>query len=116
MILPKHLCAGALLALSLSSSVFGLTIVRTNDPSLAANLSAADVTAAIEAALAIEAMRQGIVLPTVNHLPDPALADLDVVPNLPRRHLRLQNPLQPPKKPPTLCCCTWTTNCAPLRN
>ena len=31
-------------------------------------------------------MRQGIVLPTVNHLPDPALADLDVVPNLPRRH------------------------------
>ena len=43
-------------------------------------------SAAIEAALAIEAMRQGIVLPTVNHLPDPALADLDVVPNLPRRH------------------------------
>lgn len=43
-------------------------------------------SAAIEAALAIESMRQGIVLPTVNHLPDPALADLDVVPNLPRRH------------------------------
>ena len=43
-------------------------------------------SAAIEAALAIEAMRQSLVLPTVNHLPDPDLADLDVVPNLPRRH------------------------------
>jgi len=43
-------------------------------------------SAAIEAALAIEAMRRGIVLPTVNHIPDPELADLDVVPNLPRRH------------------------------
>jgi 3-oxoacyl-[acyl-carrier-protein] synthase II len=31
-------------------------------------------------------MRQGLVLPTVNHLPDPALADLDVVPNRSRRH------------------------------
>ena len=44
-------------------------------------------SAAIEAALAIEAMRQGIVLPTVNHIPDPGLADLDVVPKLPRRHV-----------------------------
>ncbi|MTW22033.1 beta-ketoacyl-[acyl-carrier-protein] synthase family protein [Allochromatium palmeri] len=43
-------------------------------------------SAAIEAALGIEAMRQGLVLPTVNHLPDPALADLDVVPNQSRRH------------------------------
>ena len=43
-------------------------------------------SAAIEAALAIEAMAQGIVLPTVNHLADPLLADHDVVPNLPRRH------------------------------
>jgi 3-oxoacyl-[acyl-carrier-protein] synthase II len=43
-------------------------------------------SAAIEAALAIEAMRRGIVLPTVNHIPDPALADLDVVPNEARRH------------------------------
>ena len=43
-------------------------------------------SAGIEAALAIEAMRQGIVLPTVNHIPDPELADLDVVPNVSRRH------------------------------
>jgi 3-oxoacyl-(acyl-carrier-protein) synthase len=43
-------------------------------------------SAAIEAALGIEAMRQGLVLPTVNHLPDPTLADLDVVPNQSRRH------------------------------
>jgi 3-oxoacyl-[acyl-carrier-protein] synthase II len=43
-------------------------------------------SAAIEAALAIEAMGQGIVLPTVNHIPDPAFADLDVVPNQARKH------------------------------
>ncbi len=43
-------------------------------------------SAAIEAALAIEAMGQGIVLPTVNHIPDPAFSDLDVVPNTARRH------------------------------
>jgi 3-oxoacyl-[acyl-carrier-protein] synthase II len=43
-------------------------------------------SAAIEAALSIEAMRQGIVLPTVNHIPDPSLTDLDVVPNAARRH------------------------------
>jgi 3-oxoacyl-[acyl-carrier-protein] synthase II len=43
-------------------------------------------SAAIEAALAIEAMRRGIVLPTVNHIPDPTLVDLDVVPNTARRH------------------------------
>jgi 3-oxoacyl-[acyl-carrier-protein] synthase II len=38
-------------------------------------------SAAIEAALGIEAMRQGLLLPTVNHIPDPELADIDVVPN-----------------------------------
>ena len=43
-------------------------------------------SAAIEAALAIEAMGQGIVLPTVNHIPDPAFSDLDVVPNQARNH------------------------------
>ena len=41
--------------------------------------------AAIEAALGIEAMRQGLILPTVNHIPDPELADVDVVPNVARR-------------------------------
>ncbi len=43
-------------------------------------------SAAIEAALGIEAMRRGLVLPTVNHIPDPELADLDVVPNAARNH------------------------------
>lgn len=42
--------------------------------------------AAIEAALGIEAMRQGVLLPTVNHIPDPELSDLDVVPNAARSH------------------------------
>ncbi len=44
-------------------------------------------SAGIEAALAIEAMRQSIVLPTVNHIPDPEFADLDVVPNVARKHV-----------------------------
>jgi 3-oxoacyl-[acyl-carrier-protein] synthase II len=43
-------------------------------------------SAAIEATLAIEAMSQGIVLPTVNHIPDPGFSDLDVVPNTARKH------------------------------
>jgi 3-oxoacyl-[acyl-carrier-protein] synthase II len=43
-------------------------------------------SAAIEAALAIEAMGKGIVLPTVNHISDPAFGDLDVVPNQARNH------------------------------
>lgn len=43
-------------------------------------------SAAIEAALGIEAMRRGLVLPTVNHIPDPDFADLDVVANSSRRH------------------------------
>lgn len=43
-------------------------------------------SAAIEAALAIEAMSRGVVLPTVNHLPDPQFSDVDVVPNTARNH------------------------------
>ncbi len=43
-------------------------------------------SAAIEAALAIEAMGQGIVLPTVNHIPDPQFSDFDFVPNTARKH------------------------------
>lgn len=43
-------------------------------------------SAAIEAALGVEAMCQGIVLPTVNHIPDPAFSDLDVVPDTNRKH------------------------------
>ncbi len=43
-------------------------------------------SAAIEAALSIEAMQQGLILPTVNHIPDPDFADIDVVPNQARKH------------------------------
>lgn len=43
-------------------------------------------SAAIEAALGIEAMQRQMVLPTVNHIPDPDFADIDVVPNTPRSH------------------------------
>ena len=43
-------------------------------------------SAAIEAALSIEAMGNSILLPTVNYIPDPDFADIDVVPNHPRRH------------------------------
>jgi 3-oxoacyl-[acyl-carrier-protein] synthase II len=42
-------------------------------------------SAAIEAALTVEGMARGVLLPTVNHLPDPEFAELDVVPNAPRR-------------------------------
>ncbi len=41
-------------------------------------------SAAIEATLGIEGMRRGILLPTINHVPDPELADVDVVPNAAR--------------------------------
>ena len=41
-------------------------------------------SAAIEAALTIEGMRRSVLLPTVNHLPDPTLADIDVIPNFAR--------------------------------
>ncbi len=37
--------------------------------------------AAIEAALSIEAMLNGILLPTINYIPDPEMRDMDVVPN-----------------------------------
>jgi 3-oxoacyl-[acyl-carrier-protein] synthase II len=43
-------------------------------------------SAAIEAALGIEAMQQGLLLPTVNHILDPEFADIDVVPNRIRRY------------------------------
>ena len=57
--------------------------VSANKSQLGHSLGA---SAAIEAALAIEGMRQGIVLPTVNHIPDPEFSDLDVVPNTARNH------------------------------
>jgi len=42
-------------------------------------------SAAIEAALSIEAMQKEVILPTVNHIPDPQLNHVDVVPNQARR-------------------------------
>ncbi len=68
-------------------SVFGSQLSRipvsSNKSQLGHTLGAAG---AIEAALGIEAMRQGLVLPTVNHIPDPQFADIDVVPNQVRRY------------------------------
>ncbi len=67
--------------------VFGKGIekipVSSNKSQLGHTLGA---TAAIEAALTIEGMQQGILLPTINHLPDPEFADIDVVPNITRKH------------------------------
>lgn len=68
-------------------SIFGSQIskvpVSANKSQVGHSLGA---SAAIEAALAIEAMGQGVVLPTVNHIPDPEFSDLDVVPNIARKH------------------------------
>jgi len=68
-------------------SIFGRRLekipVSSNKSQLGHTLGA---SAAIEAALGIEAMRQGIILPTVNHIPDPELVDVDVVPNTARRY------------------------------
>jgi 3-oxoacyl-[acyl-carrier-protein] synthase II len=57
--------------------------VSSNKSQIGHTLGAA---AAIEAVLGIEAMRQGIVLPTANHIPDPEFADIDLVPNQARAH------------------------------
>ena len=56
--------------------------VSANKSQLGHSLGAA---AAIEAALGIEGMRQGILLPTANYIPDPEFTDIDVVPNVARR-------------------------------
>jgi 3-oxoacyl-[acyl-carrier-protein] synthase II len=62
-------------------SVFGNRIgripVSSNKSQIGHSLGAA---AAIEAALAIEGMQQGLILPTINHIPDPHFDDIDVVP------------------------------------
>jgi 3-oxoacyl-[acyl-carrier-protein] synthase II len=67
--------------------VFGREIekipVSSNKSQIGHTLGA---SAAIEAALGIEAMQQGLILPTANHIPDPEFADIDVVPNKVRRH------------------------------
>ncbi|MBL0714311.1 MAG: beta-ketoacyl-[acyl-carrier-protein] synthase family protein [Desulfosarcina sp.] len=67
-------------------TVFGSRLpalpVSSNKSQIGHSLGAA---AAIEAALAIEGMRNDLILPTLNYLPDPDLGDVDVVPNQARR-------------------------------
>ncbi len=66
--------------------VFGKSLenipVSSNKSQLGHTLGA---TAAIEAALTIEAMGRGLILPTINHLPDPDFSDIDVVSNVVRQ-------------------------------
>lgn len=76
-------------------SVFGKDLKRipvsSNKSQIGHTLGAA---AAIEAALSIEAMRNGQMLPTINYIPAPEFDDVDVVPNEVRRqdyHLFLSN-------------------------
>jgi 3-oxoacyl-[acyl-carrier-protein] synthase II len=57
--------------------------VSSNKSQIGHTLGAA---AAIEDALTIEGMQRGIILPTVNHLPDPHFSDIDCVPNEARTH------------------------------
>ncbi len=78
---------GDLVEIESLRTVFGPLLARlpvsSNKSQLGHSLGAA---AAVEAVLAIEGMQQGLLLPTINHIPDPALADVDVVPNHSRRH------------------------------
>ena len=78
---------GDKIAVECLREVFGQSLARipvsSNKSQIGHSLGAA---AAIEAALGIEGMQQGIVLPTVNHIPDPEFSDLDVVPNEARKH------------------------------
>ncbi len=67
-------------------TVFGKNIskipVSSNKSQIGHTLGAA---AAIEAAFSIEAMNKGYILPTINHIPDPAFDNIDVVPNNARK-------------------------------
>jgi 3-oxoacyl-[acyl-carrier-protein] synthase II len=66
--------------------VFGPALARlpvsSNKSQIGHTLGAA---AAIEDVLTIEGMRRGLLLPTINYLPDPTLGELDVVPDVARR-------------------------------
>ena len=55
--------------------------VSSNKSQLGHTLGAA---AAIEGALTIEGMRRGILLPTMNFIPDPEMDGIDVIPDTPR--------------------------------
>ncbi len=66
--------------------VFGSSLekipVSSNKSQIGHTLAGA---ASIEAALSIEAMQNGLILPTVNHIADSAFSDIDVVPNQTRK-------------------------------
>jgi 3-oxoacyl-[acyl-carrier-protein] synthase II len=73
---------GDLVEVDCLRAVFGSHLekipVSSNKSQIGHTLGAA---AAIEGALTIEGMQQGILLPTINHVPDPRFADIDCVPN-----------------------------------
>jgi 3-oxoacyl-[acyl-carrier-protein] synthase II len=58
------------------------TPISSNKSQIGHTLGAA---AAIEGALTIEGMQKGIILPTMNHIPDPGFQNVDVVPNEARK-------------------------------
>ncbi len=67
-------------------SVFGKKLenvpISSNKSQIGHTLGAAS---AIEAALTIEGMHNNLILPTINNIPDPEFADVDVVPDTPRK-------------------------------
>lgn len=73
---------GDLVEIECLRAVFGKGLekvpVSSNKSQIGHTLGAA---AAIEDALTIEGMQRGILLPTINHRPDPRFADIDCVPN-----------------------------------
>jgi 3-oxoacyl-[acyl-carrier-protein] synthase II len=77
---------GDLVEIQCLRTVFGSHVKRipvsSNKSQIGHTLGAA---AAIEDALTIEGMNRGVILPTINHIPDPRLDDIDVVPNQTRR-------------------------------
>jgi 3-oxoacyl-[acyl-carrier-protein] synthase II len=77
---------GDLVEVGCLREVFGKALekipVSSNKSQIGHTLGAA---AAIEDALAIEGMQRGILLPTINHRPDPQFSDIDCIPNEARR-------------------------------
>jgi 3-oxoacyl-[acyl-carrier-protein] synthase II len=73
---------GDLVEIACLREVFGKKLEKiplsSNKSQIGHTLGAA---AAIEDALTMEGMQRGIILPTINHSPDPLFADIDCVPN-----------------------------------
>jgi 3-oxoacyl-[acyl-carrier-protein] synthase II len=78
---------GDLVEIECLRTVFGRSLEKiplsSNKSQIGHTLGAA---AAIEDALTIEGMQRGVILPTINHIPDPRFADIDCVPNTARPH------------------------------